>query len=201
MSLSFGSRRRALQHPPRLPCLTPIRALAFLPPPRHASSIGARHVTTAAAAARHASRCVTLAIFGHPSCLRVGAVAVSSLKLLGKNQRFSPPRPFAGPRRPCRTSCLTRQTNPRVLTRPQNKNTQKQPRLGSVRARGARRRRAVGPRTDRVRAGRRAADRGPGFDHHARRRGRRGGARDGRLHHRGLHRCRAEGPGRRRRGG
>ena len=35
--------------------------------------------------------------------------------------------------------CLTRQTNPRVLTRPQNKNTQKQPRLGSVRARGARR--------------------------------------------------------------
>ena len=168
MSLSFGSRRRALQRPAassmsdadsraRVLTTTPprrlrsARATSRPPPPPHATPPGASRSPFSDT---------------HRVCGGRGFVSLSREKPSFK-KAFSPPRPFAGPRRPCRTSCLTRQTNPRVLTRPQNTNTQKQPRLGSVRAR-RRRRRAVGLRTDcvaRVRADRRA-DWGPGVPSH-----------------------------------
>ena len=170
MSLSFGSRRRALQRPAassmsdadsraRVLTTTPprrlrsARATSRPPPPPHATPPGASRSPFSD----------TPRVCGSVrSRFRLSFSGKTKLK-----KRFSPPRLFAGPRRPCRTSCLTRQTNPRVLTRPQNTNTQKQPRLGSVRAR-RRRRRAVGLRTDcvaRVRADRRA-DWGPGVPSH-----------------------------------
>ena len=117
MSLSFGSRRRALQRPAassmsdadsraRVLTTTPprrlrsARATSRPPPPPHATPPGASRSPFSDT---------------HRVCGGRGFVSLSREKPSFK-KAFSPPRPFAGPRRPCRTSCLTRQTH--TLTHP-----------------------------------------------------------------------------------